>query len=191
MAQVDHAQRRQEVCAIAGRLIARAGIEAVTFRDIAAEAGCSTRIVSHYFRDKRALLLAIFLEFSGRSLDRCEAALTAHTDPAVALEAVLPLDEERRMFWQVWLAFWGRIIGDDALQSAQVERAHQMRAMIERLLATGRTEAGTTHDRGFEADRLLTTIVGIATQGIFDPAGWTPDRQRRHLRAEMAALGYA
>jgi AcrR family transcriptional regulator len=117
-APVDHAARRRQVCEIAGRLIASAGLEAVTFRDIAAEAGCSTRIVSHYFRDKRELLLAIFLEFSARSLDRCEAALLPPTDPVTVLEAVLPLDSERRMFWQVWLAFWGRVIGDEALQRA-------------------------------------------------------------------------
>ena len=54
---VDHEFRRKEVAAVASQLIARAGLEAVTIRDVAQAAGCSTAIVSHYFHNKRELLL--------------------------------------------------------------------------------------------------------------------------------------
>lgn len=187
--RVDHDARRREVCDIAGRLIASAGIEAVTVRDVAREAGCSTRIVSHYFRNKHELLLLIFMEFSARSLARCEAAIAQGNDLATALEAVLPLDDERRMQWQVWLSFWGKIAGDPEFGAAQRERGGDMRSMIERMLEVceGHAKTGVA-DLRFESERLLTAIVGIATQGIFDPQHWPPERQRRHLAAEIDSL---
>src|SRR5438270_261736 len=43
--------------AAAGRLIARHGLEAATVRGIAAEAGCSSGVIDHYFDDKDDLLL--------------------------------------------------------------------------------------------------------------------------------------
>jgi hypothetical protein len=62
-----------------------------------------------------------------------------------------------------------------------------MRSVIERsLIVEGRDLP--PEELRFRADHLLTTIVGIATQSIFDPAQWHADRQRRHLRAELAAL---
>ncbi|HLY58985.1 MAG TPA: TetR/AcrR family transcriptional regulator [Stellaceae bacterium] len=185
--RVDHDERRREVGDIACRLIARAGIEAVTFRDIAREAGCSTRIVSHYFHSKRELLLYVFLETAGRSLADCETALASGAGVAEALEHVLPLDETRRRFWQVWLAFWGKIAEDPEFRDAQMERARGMRDLIERLLAASGNGA-TAAELRFESDRLLTAVIGIATQGVFDPDTWTAERQRRHLDAEIAAL---
>jgi AcrR family transcriptional regulator len=186
--KVDRAIRRNEVCEIAARLIGRAGFDAVTFRDIAQEAGCSTRFISHYFASKDELLREIFLQFSQRSLDRCEAALAGDGNLAAALEYVLPLDDERRMFWQVWIAFWGRIIGGPELRETQVQRGRQMRAAIERLIvAKDGVPVGSPVLR-FEAEQLLTVIVGIAMQGTFDPDAWGTERQRGHLRASIRML---
>jgi AcrR family transcriptional regulator len=154
----------------------------------AREAGCSTRIVSHHFSDKHELLLLVFRDFSERSLLACEAALAAGGDLSTVLEAVLPLDEARRVSWQVWIAFWGRIADDPEFRAAQVERAHDMRQLIERALAVHRP---AVPDPGFAADHLLTILVGIATQGVFDPDRWDADRQRQHLRREIARLGEA
>ena len=53
---VDHDARRRRVAEEAAELIAERGIDAVTFREIGERAGCSTAIVSHYFRDKRDVL---------------------------------------------------------------------------------------------------------------------------------------
>ncbi|HET8612415.1 MAG TPA: TetR/AcrR family transcriptional regulator [Sphingomonas sp.] len=189
MPRSNSEDRRRQVCDIAGRLLARAGLEAVTVREVAREAGCSTRIVSHHFSNKHELLLLVFNEFSGRALAACEAALAEGKTLAAALEAILPIDDERRMYWQIWLAFWGKIAEDPEFRDAQVTRAHQMRGLIEHMLAICEgAGAGEDHDWSFEADRLLTILVGIATQGVFDPERWDAERQRNHLQAEIEAL---
>lgn len=186
---IDHEKRRRYVCDIAARLISRAGVEAVTIRDVAAEAGCSTRIVSHYFRSKRELLLLTFREFSQRSLDEGEAALASGADVQNCLEALLPLDEMRRLNWQVWLAFWGMTANDSEFLIEQVKRSREMRELIARLLSSrlGAPPKGSPN-WDFGAAHVLTVIVGVATQGTFDPQHWTAERQCDHLRHALATL---
>lgn len=56
--RVDHEQRRTEIVDAMLRLAARDGFDAVSIRNVAAEAGCTTRPVQYYFADKAALLAA-------------------------------------------------------------------------------------------------------------------------------------
>ena len=55
---VDPVERRAAVAAAARAVIAREGLDGTTVRRVAAEAGSSTTVVTHYFADKEALLLA-------------------------------------------------------------------------------------------------------------------------------------
>ena len=57
---VDVEQRRAELTDATARLIAKSGIGAATMRDVAAEAGWTTGALTHYFTDKRDLLLHTF-----------------------------------------------------------------------------------------------------------------------------------
>ena len=57
---VDIAERRSELAAAAAQLIARSGVGAATIREVAAEAGWTTGALTHYFADKRELLLFTF-----------------------------------------------------------------------------------------------------------------------------------
>ena len=62
-------------------------VDAVTVRDVAASVGMSTAIVSHYFRDKRELLLFTFGAAAESARTRLNAVL--ERDPA-DLEGVVP-----------------------------------------------------------------------------------------------------
>jgi AcrR family transcriptional regulator len=187
----DHMQRRRDVCEIAAKIIAREGVEGITFRNVAREANCSTRIVSHYFKNKRDLLLMTFREFSNTSLEEGEAAINSGVDLQLALEQLLPLDRQRRLNWQVWLAFWGTIAGDPEFIAEQILRGRQIVALIERMLvrALG-TTAPPDMDWTFESERIVTLIVGIATQSLFDPRKWTAAKQRGHLAKELGDIRY-
>lgn len=183
---VDHDERRRQVCEIAARIIARDGVEGITVRNVAREAKCSTQIVSHYFRDKRELLRLTFSEFARRSLERGEAALGSGEGLQQALEQLLPLDDERRRSWRVWLAFWGAIASDPEFLEEQVARSRQNAALVRRLLiARLGDRAPRDTDWTFESERIVTLLVGIATQSLFDPGRWTPAKQRRHLAKEL------
>jgi AcrR family transcriptional regulator len=182
----DHTDRRREVCEIAARIIAREGIEGVTFRKVAREANCSTRIVSHYFANKRDLLLMLFREFSDRRLAEGERALARNSGLQEAFERLLPLDAQRRRAWQVWLAFWGTVANDREFIAEHTWRSRAMISLTQRLLMKKlATTAPSETDWELEAERVVTLLVGIATMALFDPQHWTPARMRRHLAVEL------
>lgn len=184
----DHDERRRAVAEIALRLVADAGIEAVTVRNVAKAAGYSTAGVSHYFRDKRDLLLT-YRAAARRAQARFDAALQS-ADPLLAfLEAILPLDDERHRDWQAWCAFWGSAIADAEFATEQSRRTAYAAERLAELLRTRRRRAGRApRDAALEARRLLALAMGIATQAAFDPKAWPPARQRRCIADEVAGL---
>jgi hypothetical protein len=68
----------------------------------------------------------------------------------------------------------------------QALRGRQIVALIKRMLvkSLGGT-APSDMDWVFESERIVTLIVGIATQSLFDPRNWTAEKQRRHLAKEL------
>ncbi len=193
---VDHDARREQVALIAADLVATFGAEALTFRQVAEAAGCSTAIVSHYFADKRDLLLSTYRTASSRSLDRFIAAANGDGEGdsdrvRACLESLLPLDEKRRKDWSLWFAFWGIAVFDPTLAAEQRDRVRTASARIRHLL-----EQETPGGRGLPppdseraARRLLLLVHGIGTQALFDPGYWSPSRQRQVLGEELDIVG--
>lgn len=74
--QQSRSQKTQEsLLAAAARLFAEKGVDATSVADVAERAGCSVGSVYHHFRDKKALLHAVF--------DRMEQELRATTRDAL------------------------------------------------------------------------------------------------------------
>src|SRR5918998_3739890 len=98
---VDHEQRREELAAAVWRLASRDGLEAVTVRRVAEEAGWSTGALVHYFADKEELLLFAFRTVADRVMRRLAEAEGQETDPLLLARAALveglPLDRERKV----------------------------------------------------------------------------------------------
>ena len=186
-------QRRAELIEVTAREIARVGLERVTLRDIARAGGWTTGIVSHYFVDKRELMIATFRSRADRARERIDAAVSAGTAALPAIvEAALPLDAERVASWKVWLAFWGVAVGDEELSAIQRERHRTFAAAIEAALRAEQDAGrfGGT-DAGREALRLVAVLDGIALQAIFEPDRWPADEQLAMVRAHLAPLELA
>ena len=120
---VDHEERRAELGAAVWRLASREGLEAVTVRRVAEEAGWSTGAVVHYFSDKEELLLFAFRTVADR-VGRRLAAAEERTDEPLELARTwlvqgLPLDAERQAEVRVWFAFLGLALTRPALARAQ------------------------------------------------------------------------
>ncbi len=119
---VDREERRRLVVTVASRLIAEAGLEAVTIRDVAVAAECSTAIVSHYFHNKRELLFLTYNSSIDRANERCEAAMAAADgDLKAYIGEIMPLTEEQVIEWKIWIAFWAKAISDAEI--AEVQRS--------------------------------------------------------------------
>src|SRR5918999_4113037 len=120
---VDHEQRREELAAAVWRLAAREGLEAVTVRRVAEEAGWSTGALVHYFSDKEELVLFAFRTVADRVGRRLAASEERTSDPLELARATLaeglPLDRERQEEGRVWFAFLGLALTRPALARAQ------------------------------------------------------------------------
>jgi AcrR family transcriptional regulator len=186
-APVDHDARRRLIAERAGALIAEGGLEAVTYRRLAADAECSTTIVTHYFANRHELLLWAYSAAAERSQQRFDAALAeSGGDLLGSLCALLPITPEISSDWRIYFAFWHTATTDPVLTREHRWWLRNCRRVIAGLLR---------HYHGVEPRRarhlariLLTLILGIAAQAMFDLRGFSGERQRRLLADQIAAL---
>jgi TetR/AcrR family transcriptional regulator, transcriptional repressor of bet genes len=181
-APTDHRLRREEVARIAADLIASGGLAAATHRNIAQAAGCSTTVVSHYFSDKRDLVLATYRHVGDRVNHRLQEATANSSRPLLGtLEALLPVDADRTRDWRLLFTFLGMAATDPQLAAEQQIRMRSARQHIQRVLDQDTPEATPTDHNAATAGHLLALVLGLGMQALFDPDTWPPRRLRQAL----------
>ncbi len=181
---VDHAQRRHLVVAAARSVLARDGLSGLSMRSIAAEAGCTTGLVTHYFRDKQEVVSAAMSDNASRQSDRARDRFAGKVaDAAEALAELLPLDEQRADETRVWLAFYAQAVGSPDLLAQHEEHYAWWRGELADALVTLGVASACVEPA---VERLVPGLCGLAIQGILDPTYWTPQRQRRQLQRMVA-----
>jgi AcrR family transcriptional regulator len=170
---VDAEAQREAVLRATWRTIAQHGISGATIRRIAKEAGVSTGFISHYFRDKKEVLAAALTlsnEQSQRRLSKRVEGLRGLTALRAVIEAVLPLDAERRLEWLIWVTFWGSTGADPALAAEWRRGRDGWSATLVRLLQEAKADGELRRDLDaeHEADRLVVLIVGL---GLHERSG--------------------
>ncbi len=206
--QVDHTERREELAVALWRLVMREGIEAASIRRVASEAGWSSGSLRHYFATQSQLLAFAMDLVMRRARDRVRA-LAENPDPRAwseqVLQQLLPLDDERRVEMQVWLAFTMRAAVDPELKALRDE-AHTAlsdlcRHVAERLGAPARAQDGKRlhafprrpgaprGDRPGDGDaRSSEGSVGRGARFAGAPArGWGSGRRRSKALADHVA----
>ncbi len=108
--KIDHDARRRDLAHALWRVLVARGLEAVSLRQVAAEAGVSMGMVQHYFSDKEEMVLFALRSMTEHVSARMGAALaTLPDEPLQRVRAVLvetlPLDDERRVEAQVAATF--------------------------------------------------------------------------------------
>ena len=103
---VDHEARRRAIAEAIFEVIGSRGLEAVSLRDVAAQAGVSMGAVQHYFESKEQMLLFALSHMRDRALARMQAELAAIAQPAsqptarqtirAAARVLLPIGEAGR-----------------------------------------------------------------------------------------------
>lgn len=169
--KVDHHSRRTAIAESVWRLMARGGIEAVSMRHVAADAGMSLGQVQHYFTGKDELL-----SFAYELVTERVAARTSMRDDPVtdeepeprdiirnALVELLPLDEQRTREAHVAIAYLARAAVAPEM-AAQLRKTH---ADLEDLIvdqlrrAQRGGHAGVHLDPTREARTLLAVLDGL------------------------------
>lgn len=177
---VDRDLRREEVVEATWRLMARVGIDRVSIRDIAAEAGCSTGVISHYFRDKDDVLRSALRLVWARERSRIASRTTELRGLAalgVLAAAVLPVDDEQSLEMAVWVSFWSRAFGDPILAAEQLRYYDEWLELLRRHFREARDdgEIAPTREPSLEARRLAALVDGLGIQAIFESRRSSPD----------------
>ncbi|RAV16089.1 TetR/AcrR family transcriptional regulator [Paenibacillus contaminans] len=192
---VDHDQRREQLAEAAWRIIRRDGLEGVSVRRVAEEAGMSLGSLRHYFVTQSELLAFSMRLVSERVTKRMKG-MALSGDPRTDMETIIgelvPLDEERLAECEVWLAFTGnslahpklRLLSDEVHDSLFAFFRHIVDSAIELKLA----KPGI--DPKLEAMRLHALVDGLVVHGVMRPELVKPDDITRivtyHLDALMA-----
>ena len=174
---MDHEEHREAIAEATWRVIARAGTDGANMREIAREAGYTTGVVTHYFRDKRELMAFAFGLMVDRSMARV-VGTAASSGPAEALAQLLPVDEERRLEATVWLALVGASLADPELgRELRRERQRRARAATAPSFQTALKDAAPEENVDDLADELLAVVDGITVDALADPERYPPGRQ--------------
>lgn len=129
----EQALRRRVITEKAWWLFARRGYADVRIADIAREAGVSSPTVHYYFSTKRAIF-AETLRYSVKlAFDRQITLLYSVEGDVARLKELcrlqLPIDDERRAAWSIWLQTWSDVATVDEGRMNHVDgygRWHQM-----------------------------------------------------------------
>jgi AcrR family transcriptional regulator len=110
---VDHEQRRGTLAAAVVRIASGRGLQAVSMREVAAEAGVSLRVVQYYFHSKEELLTGTLRhlgeQLASRVRRRVAATSRTPTPRQVlhgALTAIIPTDDQSRQMMLAYTAFY-------------------------------------------------------------------------------------
>lgn len=167
---VDHDARRRELADALLRVVARQGIDAVSVRSVAAEAGCSIRPVQYYFADKAELLAAAHARVSermGTLVTDAVRALGHEPSPRAVVRTIvhsfLPTTDEARDAVIAYHCFFAAEMTDPALR---IPRAAETPTGLARVIRTQ-----VERHRGRRLSKASTLDVTLLVLSISTIAG--------------------
>lgn len=177
------------------RLAATRGLEAVSLRHVAAEAGVSTGMVQHYFRTKDEMMTFALEMVMNNVQARTTADAASSGQPAspasllrTLLMQILPLDEPRRLEGHVILAFLAYAAVKPAIAAGLRESISEMRAFIADQISAAQatTETALRVDPAHAATALLALVDGLGIHVLGQH--YSPDEAVAALDAHLDVL---
>ncbi|MGA5689859.1 TetR/AcrR family transcriptional regulator [Cytobacillus pseudoceanisediminis] len=191
--KVNHEEQKHILAKAAWRVIKKEGIEGASVRKVAEEAGLSAGSLRHYFSNQNELLEYSMNLVSERVKTRIQNA--AFTDNhfenmILVMGELLPLDEERRLEMEVWIAFNIKALVDPQLSELSSRVYEEMktgiRKIIEGLVILGLS--GTEMKIEEEAGRLHALIDGLALHAVMKPDQFNEEKMKAILRNHLLSL---
>ncbi|RAG82995.1 TetR family transcriptional regulator [Streptacidiphilus pinicola] len=186
---VDPEERRASVAAAVWRVVRRSGLDGVSVRTVAAEAGLSAGSLRHYFATQAELLAFAMQLVADRVRARVDA-IGPGPDPVTTVRRVidelLPLDPERRAEAEVWLAFTTRAQVDPALRALRDASYDALEGLCADLVDALAPEHP---HRAAEIERLYSLIDGLVLHAVMRPDRATPELMGAVVDRHLAELG--
>lgn len=155
---------------------AERGLDQVSIREVAAEAGVSVGTVQYYCRSKDEMLEMAFRHILQRMSDRAAGTQRTGTVTQVlrrALQEFLPLDDLRRRECRVYLAFAARAAVTPRLAEVQHELLGEMRGRCAQVFQAAKDSGEAAGDFDPKAAAAVTTALvdGLLLHMLTDPSG--------------------
>lgn len=182
---IDVGERRRVVSDAAARVLARNGLGALSVRGVAAEAGLPPSTVRYVFPTQasvRTHALETVFDATTRRVDAVPDTLPDRERARRILLELLPLDEERLVELDVYLALGNAALTDPELRPALDRVVSDMQEWTERIVHLVGVPGAT---RAYEARRLHALIDGLAMHvsrlAPGESADWAIELLDRHL----------
>jgi AcrR family transcriptional regulator len=190
---VDHDAQREKFAHAAMSLIARSGLEGVTMRAVAAEAGLSYGSLFHYFESKDDLLMFAVRQLMARQTQRVNGYSSRYAGLR-ALEHLLCDDaisnDSSRDSWMVWMTFLYKAALQDSFAEMNAELIGEWLSRIRDLLADAQRagEIGESVDIDLEALAVWAYSAGIGQLGLLHPEWLPAGKQKKLISAYLDKL---
>ncbi|WP_283136722.1 TetR/AcrR family transcriptional regulator [Rhizohabitans arisaemae] len=166
---MDHEARCAEIAEALLRVVDRQGLEGVSLRSVAAEAGVSMGRVQHYFATKDQMMTHALIYVHRRIYRRVAACLDPRSPRALVRSAIiemLPLDDERRSEARIAFAFLARS-GVDPVFAATLREGYPYHMVFFAQQIRLAQAAGEAHP-GLDPEQEAVLLFAL-TQGLVNP----------------------
>jgi AcrR family transcriptional regulator len=157
--------RREQIIQAAFQVATREGLEQLTVRLVAAEAGLSTGLVFFHFKSKEALLLALLDWLLDSLFENWE--ISESLSPAERLLTSLQFDlqdlhqyEQASARLELFFAYWSIAIHDPAVNE-RIQQAMERTRQVLLLTAQAVIASDPDHFRQVTAEGLVTVMLAL------------------------------
>ncbi|CDQ41019.1 MULTISPECIES: TetR/AcrR family transcriptional regulator [Virgibacillus] len=191
--KVDHEKRKIIIAEATWKVIAEAGIERATVRNVAEAAQLSVGSLRHYFTTQPELLRYSMQLISERVSERM--ANKHYTGPPLQvmqeiLFEFLPFDNNRKIEMEVWLSFTARSLVDPDLMNLNRQVYHDLRQVVSTVIHSLISLQFVANDFAAEVEieRLYALIDGLAIHHILQPDSLSVDTMHAVIQHHLQTL---
>lgn len=168
--------------------LARGGITAFTTDNICREAGASRGLITHHFGTKDGLLAAVYAAAYQPLLDSLTPSGEAHPDLMQIIERVFGTYNFTRDSLSVWLALWGEVATNPALQAEHRKHYARYRATVARAIDDLARARGLSLNAQDLAISVIALIDGLWLEQGIDPELLSPTRSIEACRRMLEPI---
>lgn len=187
---VDHDERREQIAFAACEVVAKHGFEQATVARIAAAAGYTTGMVTHYFDTKQDIILAALRLILHRIEIRLTPGAGQGSDLVSVLSECLPLDATRLAECAFWTAFWGQVSADRNARKLNAWVHQEYAGVFERCIAAHwlQWRQWSPAVRGDVLASLVIFINGLTASAVTSRGEWPAEKQVAQLALQLRLL---
>lgn len=181
-------ERRARLIEASIACLAKGGIQAFTVDNICRESGTSRGLITHHFGSKNALLAEVYATIYGKVLENLDRISEAPESLDDLIEMVIGDSALDRDYLNVWLALWGEIVVNPALQAEHRKNYALYRDRVARAISAFARGKGFTIDSHDAATILISLVDGLWLEQCIDQSVLSQARAKDLCRRTLSAV---